>query len=308
MPADVELKHIPLMTDPPTAITTTEAAPGQGAVCPYRRSIKGPFDIVGDVHGCAAELTDLLHQLGYRVTYGKTGGKTAGKTGGTFGEIECVTPPLGRTLVFVGDFVDRGPDSMTVLRLAMAACKGGHALAVIGNHDDKFWRWLKGRKVAVTHGLGATLQQLEGEPDRFREDLKAFFATLPSHLILDDGRLVVAHAGIKEAMIGEVSDRVRRFCLYGDTSGERNENGLPVRYHWAAEYRGGATVVYGHTPVADARWVNKTLCIDTGCCFGGKLTALRWPERELVSVAARQVYARRLRAFGHPPVRPDLAP
>ena len=140
-----------------------------------------------------------------------------------------------------------------------------------------------------------------------REKLLAFFARLPSHLGLDGGSLVVAHAGIKETMIGSTSDQVRRFCLYGDTSGERDASGLPIRYHWAAEYKGRTTIVYGHTPVSQAHWVNNTLCLDTGCCFGGRLSCLRWPEREIVSVGAKDVHATRLRPFGHPPVRPELA-
>ena len=105
-------------------------------------------------------------------------------------------------------------------------------------------------------------------------------------LCLDDGKLVVAHAGMKEEMQGRGSGKVRDFALYGETTGETDEFGLPVRYNWAAEYRGKAMVVYGHTPVPEPEWLNRTINIDTGCVFGGKLTALRYPEKELVSVPA----------------------
>ena len=114
--------------------------------------------------------------------------------------------------------------------------------------------------------------------------------------MLDGGRLVVAHAGLIERYHGRASGRVREFCLYGQTTGETDEYGLPVRYPWATEYRGRAVVVYGHTPVPAAEWLNNTLCLDTGCVFGGRLTALRYPERTLVSVPAARVY--------HPPARP----
>jgi protein phosphatase len=75
--------------------------------------------------------------------------------------------------------------------------------------------------------------------------------------------------------------------VFGETAGETDEFGLPVRPAWAADYRGNAALVYGHTPVREAEWLNDTINIYTGCVFGGRLTALRWPERELVSVAAR---------------------
>src|SRR5204863_2243151 len=112
-----------------------------------------------------------------------------------------------------------------------------------------------------------------------------------SHFVLDDGKLVVAHAGMKEIMQGRGSGAVRDFALYGETTGETDEFGLPVRYNWAAEYHGVAQVVYGHTPVPQPEWLNRTINIDTGCVFGGKLSALRYPEGELVSVPARRVYA-----------------
>jgi len=118
-----------------------------------------------------------------------------------------------------------------------------------------------------------------------------------SHYVLDDGKLVVAHAGMKESMQGRGSAAVRDFALFGETTGEIDEFGLPVRYNWAAEYRGSAMVVYGHTPVPEAEWLNRTINIDTGCVFGGKLTALRYPERELISVPARQTYAESKKPF-----------
>lgn len=110
---------------------------------------------------------------------------------------------------------------------------------------------------------------------------------------------MVAHAGLAEELQERSSGKVRSFAMYGETTGETDEFGLPIRYNWSTEYRGKAAVVYGHTPVARAEWLNNTICIDTGCVFGGALTALRYPERELVSVPAR--------AEHYPPVRPLAA-
>jgi protein phosphatase len=253
------------------------------------RNVGGPFDIVGDVHGCADELETLLGKLGYLVSWQGDGA-----------ERDCtVVPPQGRRAIFVGDLVDRGPRTPDVLRLVRSMVAAGTGLCVPGNHDVKLIRWLYGRNVKLTHGLAESAAQLERETPAFRERMKAFLDGLVSHLWLDGGALVVAHAGIGEEMIGRASGAVRQFCLYGETTGETDEFGLPVRYNWAAEYRGRTAVVYGHTPVVDAEWLNNTICVDTGCVFGGKLTALRWPEKELVEVPAARVYCE--------PVRPLAA-
>ncbi|MFJ3801553.1 polynucleotide kinase-phosphatase [Streptomyces sp. NPDC090088] len=230
--------------------------------------LTGPFDIVGDIHGCASELESLLAKLGYA---------------------DGVHPD-GRTAVFVGDLVDRGPDSPGVLRRVMSMVGSGNALCVPGNHENKYGRYLKGRKVQHTHGLAETIEQMDGESEEFTKQVREFIDGLVSHYVLDGGKLVVCHAGLPEKYHGRTSGRVRSHALYGDTTGETDEFGLPVRYPWAEDYRGRAAVVYGHTPVPEASWLNNTICLDTGAVFGGKLTALRWPERELVDVPAERVW------------------
>ena len=249
------------------------------------RDRTGPFDVIGDVHGCRTELETLLVRLGYRVTRDASG-RAAG-----------AVPPPGRTAVFLGDLVDRGPDSPGVLRLVMGMVAAGQALAVPGNHENKLTRALSGRNVQVSHGLAETLSQLAAEDEAFRKEVAGFCQGLVSHLVLDGGRLVVAHAGLKEAYQGRASARVRSFALYGDTTGETDEFGLPVRYPWASDYRGRAMVLYGHTPTPDPEWVNNTLCLDTGCVFGGRLTALRYPEKEIVAVPAERVWYEPARPF-----------
>ncbi len=252
-----------------------------------KRGETGPFDIIGDVHGCADELEMLLADLGYQVAWS--------------GKDVAVTPPPGRRAIFLGDFVDRGPRSPDVLRIAKAMVEAGTALAVVGNHDDKLKRHLSGKQVKVAHGLAETIAQLAEEPPEFAGQMRAWLDTLVSHYVLDGGKLVVAHAGLKEEMQGRASGAVRSFAMYGETSGEVDEFGLPVRYDWAADYKGVAKVVYGHTPVVEANWVNGTLCVDTGCVFGGKLTALRYPEMDVVEVAARATYYEPIRPLGGPP-------
>ncbi|SNS16509.1 polynucleotide kinase-phosphatase [Streptosporangium subroseum] len=249
-----------------------------------RRELTGPFDIIGDVHGCRSELETLLRTLGWEIAPGGTG----------------ATHPEGRTAVFVGDLVDRGPDSPGVLRLVMGMVTAGTALCVSGNHEQKLARALNGRKVKIAHGLQESLDQLAAEPEEFRRAALAFMDGLISHYRLDGGKLVVAHAGLKEAYHGRASGRVRSFALYGDTTGETDEYGLPVRYPWAREYRGRAMVVYGHTPVPETEWINNTICLDTGVVFGGRLTALRYPDKEIVSVPAEKVWYESVKPFAAP--------
>ncbi len=210
-------------------------------------------------------------------------------------------PPEGRRLVFVGDLCDRGPDTPGVYRLVMDAVQRGIAFCVLGNHEDKLLRWMKTPdKVKQNHGLAQSVEQFEKEPPELRTRVQEFIAKLPSHLVLDGGRLVVAHAGLTADMHGRVSGKVRAFAIYGDTTGESDEFGLPVRLNWAANYRARANVVYGHTPVLTPAWENRCICIDTGCVFGGALTALRYPEQELVSVPAEKQYAESKRPLGEP--------
>ena len=248
----------------------------------------GPFDIIGDVHGCFDELVSLLELMGYRVS------------GGADGHEVSAAHPDGRKAVFLGDLVDRGPGVVGVLRLVMSMVRSGSAICVAGNHESKLVRKLKGRDVQVSHGLAETLEQLATESDEFRETVAGFLDRLISHYVLDAGKLVVVHAGMKEEYEGRASARVRDFCLYGETTGETDEFGLPVRTDWAREYRGEAAVVYGHTPVEQPTWLNRTINVDTGCVFGGKLTALRYPENELISVPAERVY--------YDPIRPITGP
>nr|WP_042190118.1 polynucleotide kinase-phosphatase [Kibdelosporangium sp. MJ126-NF4]CEL19105.1 serine/threonine protein phosphatase [Kibdelosporangium sp. MJ126-NF4]CTQ95093.1 serine/threonine protein phosphatase(EC:3.1.3.16) [Kibdelosporangium sp. MJ126-NF4] len=253
-----------------------------------KRSETGPFDVIGDVHGCRVELEELLEKLGYALDRDGEGRPVG------------AAHPEGRRAVFVGDLVDRGPDTPGVLRLVMGMVDAGNAFCVCGNHEQKLTRALRGRNVRVSHGLAESLEQLGAETADFRKRAEDFCGGLIAHYVLDNGNLVVSHAGLPEHYHGRASGTVRSFALYGDSTGETDEYGLPVRYPWANDYRGRAMVLYGHTPTPTAEWINGTMCLDTGVVFGGRLTALRYPEKDIVSVAAHKVW--------YEPVRPLLPP
>ncbi|PHS02285.1 MAG: polynucleotide kinase-phosphatase [Blastopirellula sp.] len=258
-----------------------------------KRDEIGPFDIIGDIHGCCDELEELLENLGY---------KDASHTPPNdlpFGSSWYAHQ--SRKAIFVGDLVDRGPRVVDTLKTVMNMVAMGAAFCVPGNHDTKLLRKLRGKNPKLTHGLAETMAEIEALPDTEREpfckELITFLDGLISHYVFDNGKLVVAHAGMKAEMQGRGSGKVREFALYGETTGETDEFGLPVRYNWAAEYRGTANVVYGHTPVPEPEWLNRTVNIDTGCVFGGKLTALRYPENEFVSIPAKETYCESARPF-----------
>lgn len=249
-------------------------------------------DVLADVHGCLAELELLLARLGWE----------------RFDE--TWRHPDGRLLAVAGDVVDRGPAIVETVELLMRMVEAGDAVVTVGNHDDKLFRALSGRPVTVSHGLDASLRQLDAVPTSVRARARAFLGSLPSHAVLDDGRLVVAHAGLPEHLHGSSSDTTRDVAMYGLTRPGKDEWGLPIRVDWAADYHGEAYVVYGHTPVRAPLWRNRTIDIDTGCVFGGSLTAVRYPELEVVSVPALGVYQEkgspwRTLGPGGPPVGAD---
>lgn len=239
-----------------------------------RRHLHGPFDIIGDIHGCIDELRELLTLLGY------------------YSADDTWTQDDGRTIVFVGDLTDRGPDSPAVLELVLELHNAGISMLVIGNHDDKLLRYLGGANVKAAHGLALTIEQLQRhhDPDGLSTRTQHLLAGAPDHLLLDGGQLVVAHAGLPEPLHGKISKKVRAFALYGDVTGATDDDGYPVRRNWATHYHGTATVVHGHVVVKQPTRQNNVIDIDTGCVFGGTLTALRWPEDNLVSVPARSTY------------------
>lgn len=246
-----------------------------------KRAIHGPFDMIGDVHGCYDELCELLEKLGYVVDQ----------------DHDTAYSLQGRKVVFVGDLVDRGPKIPKVLKLVMSMVKEKRAYCVLGNHDGKLQRKLRGSNVQVVHGLEKTLEQLEREPEAFIQEVKQFLDGLVSHYVFDEGKLVVVHAGLRKELQGRESVKVRDLAMFGETTGEKDAFGLPVRLNWSNRYKGSAFVVYGHTPQAKARIINNTINIDTGCVYGGRLTAFRYPEKEIVDVKAKAVYYESARPF-----------
>ena len=256
-----------------------------------RKDEHGAFDLIGDVHGCCTELEELLQQLGYVAT--------VETNPDSFWHFPTYRHPEGRKAIFLGDLVDRGDRVLDTLKLVHNMRLVDSAMCILGNHENKLMRKLNGKNVKLNHGLEQTMAEIEAIPAGLRDtaatEINNWLKSLISHYVLDDGKLVVAHAGLREELQGRGSGYVRSFALYGETTGEIDSFGLPVRYQWANDYRGKAMVVYGHVPVLEAEWLNNTIDIDTGCVFGNKLTSLRYPEQELVSVKAKKVYCKPLK-------------
>ncbi|MFD3447355.1 bis(5'-nucleosyl)-tetraphosphatase PrpE [Microbacteriaceae bacterium 4G12] len=228
------------------------------------------YDVIGDIHGCFEELVTLTKDLGY-----------------TWEEGRPIHPH--RKLAFVGDITDRGPYSLRTVELIWElVIRQKEAYYSPGNHCNKLYRFFLGRKVQVAHGLETTVAEYEALPPNKQQDIRSKFMelyeTAPLYHMLDHGKLIVCHAGIRQDYIGKENKQVEKFVLYGDITGEKHPDGSPVRRDWAQYYTGEAWIVYGHTPVTKPRFVNHTVNIDTGAVFGGKLTALRYPEMETVSV------------------------
>ncbi|TYS15812.1 bis(5'-nucleosyl)-tetraphosphatase PrpE [Rossellomorea vietnamensis] len=235
------------------------------------------IDIIGDIHGCFDEFKELTGYLGYRWDSG------------------IPVHPDGRVLGFVGDLTDRGPNSLGVIETVWKLVTKQLAYYVPGNHCNKLYRYFLGNKVKILHGLETTIEELgrlpKKEMKRYKEMFIELYENAPLYQQLDSGNLIIAHAGITEELIGRQSKRVKTFVLYGDITGETNEDGTPVRRDWAFNYKGDAYVVYGHTPFSEVRNINRTYNIDTGAVFGGKLSALSYPELTTKSVKSGMPYA-----------------
>ena len=235
------------------------------------------YDIIGDIHGCFKELITLLEKLGYST------------------ETDIPVHQHGRRLAFVGDAMDRGPNSLKTLEFLFNLQDSDSLIYSPGNHCNKFYRYAKKHKVQEQHGLETTIAELNtlstDAREHFLKRYICFYEALPLYHTLDDGKLIIAHAGIRQDMIGaEPSEKIRVFTQYGDITGEKLPNGRPLRRDWAKMYKGDAFIIYGHTPVKEARFVNNTVNIDTGCVFGGDLTALRYPEMKIVSTPSAQAF------------------
>ncbi|MBU9713289.1 bis(5'-nucleosyl)-tetraphosphatase PrpE [Evansella tamaricis] len=232
------------------------------------------YDIIGDIHGCFQEMNELLDTLGYQMNDGN------------------ITHPEGRKPVFLGDLMDRGPNSLSVIYSVTRWVKEEKALYCPGNHCDKLYRYFLGRNVTISHGLETTVAELEVLGHKEYNHISSLFRNLyessPLYLVLDEGKLVVAHAGIRPDDIGKNNKRIKTFVLYGDITGEKHHDGRPIRRDWPSKYTYDTFVVYGHSPVQEPRQVGNTLNIDTGCVFGNSLSAFRWPEKQIVSVSSHQ--------------------
>ncbi|WP_077703110.1 bis(5'-nucleosyl)-tetraphosphatase PrpE [Virgibacillus dokdonensis] len=237
------------------------------------------IDVIGDVHGCFEELEQLFSKLGYKK------------------EQIIYIHPQQRVPVFVGDITDRGPHSLNVITLVYhMVITHKKARYVPGNHCNKLYRYFLGNKVQLRHGLETTVAEYKRcskeEQAIIRQRFMTLYEQAPLYLQIPECNAIIAHAGIKESYVGRADKKVTSFVLYGDTTGEFHADGRPVRRDWAAYYQGDKWIIYGHTPVLQPRFLNKTVNIDTGCVFGNQLTAFSLPEEKITAVSSKQPFVK----------------
>ncbi|WP_186763798.1 polynucleotide kinase-phosphatase [Planomicrobium sp. CPCC 101079] len=251
---------------------------------PLKKEVGPGIDLVGDVHGCFEELLELLGKLGYQKN-----------------EEGLFVHPDGRKFVSVGDVMSRGPASLETMQFFQQHVQRDLAFMVDSNHGWKIARWLDGRNVVLSHGdekVEAEFAAYENEAGsenakQLKTELKDLLLQAPSHLIFTANGVPVltcAHAGIKDEFIGKQSAAVSDFCRYGATGGS-DVQGKPIRKDWTASRTSQSLIVWGHDPKPRPLLINNTINIDQGVVFGGELTAYRYPEREFVSVSAKENYA-----------------
>lgn len=235
------------------------------------------IDVIGDIHGCYQELLTLFQELGYQSQNG------------------IPYHPDKRIPIFLGDITDRGPGSIKTIDLVYRIVieeKVGHY--VPGNHCNKLYRYFLGNKIQITHGLETTVAEFKALSKDSQALVKKQFIELYEqadlYITVPEVNAIVAHAGIREDLIGRNDKEAAVFVLYGDITGKSHDDGRPERRDWAQDYHGNRWIVYGHTPVKEARRINQTINIDTGCVFGNKLTAFRLPEETLTAVPSQQPY------------------
>ncbi len=212
------------------------------------------YAVIGDVHGCYYELKELITNL--QSKYGKD-----------------------ILIISVGDNVDRGDYNLKTLDLCIELFNEGKFIEVQSNHMDKFVRWLKGSNVKISYGMQKTVDEFLNLPktiqEQYRKKIIEYYSSAPLYVIVNK-ETVIAHAGIKDDMIGKTGKKVKSFVLYGQTTGRYTPEGFPERLDWTKERKLKANspkIVYGHVVFQKPYINNKCYGIDTGCVFGNKLTA-----------------------------------
>jgi serine/threonine protein phosphatase 1 len=206
--------------------------------------------VVGDIHGCYDELTELLDKAGLEKT---------------------------DRVVSVGDLITKGPKNREVLELFMTDKRFS---AVMGNHDLALRRRWNGEDLKLKSAQKKTHKELKSDKEKY----VAYFNTLP--FTIDLGKHLVVHAGLRPnvAMHSQTTDDLTRIRTLGEDPEGRD--GTP----WYDEYDGEQIVLFGHWPAAEPRRARKAIGLDTGCVYGYRLTAYIIETDEFVSVKAKQSY------------------
>src|SRR5215467_1521790 len=207
--------------------------------------------VVGDIHGCFDELTELLGLFNLQ---------------------------SDDRVIAVGDLITKGPKNREVLDLLMSDPRFS---SVVGNHDRKIRQKLRGEPVRLNKDQRRVLKEFGSDPGPY----EAFLRSLP--FTIDLGAHLIVHAGIRPGVDLDrqmASDMTEIRTMGGDPLQRR---GIP----WYRVYRGPQTILFGHWPAKQPRRAPYAIGLDTGCVYGGTLTAYVVETAEFIRVPARQKYA-----------------
>ncbi|MCD8483784.1 MAG: metallophosphoesterase [Verrucomicrobia bacterium] len=218
-----------------------------------RQLENGRIIIIGDVHGCAIQLQQLLDR---------------------------VNPGKNDQVLFVGDLVNKGPDSNSVIDLA----KTVNARCLMGNHERRLLRYRRQGDVSALKRLDVATAL------RLRKSDWAYLDECSDVFVLPEYQTLVVHAGFLPVIPWQQQDLniITEIQVLGEDGVPARRTQFPDAALWADYWQGPEFVIFGHTPLKEVYRQPFALGIDTGCVYGGKLTAFIFPEGRIVQVNGRK--------------------
>lgn len=222
---------------------------------------------IGDIHGCFLEMIELIHLMG---------GNSKKSYHPYLGNITRINPPRGYCFVFVGDLINKGPNSVDVLLSVLDAIDRRVAMSVLGNHDELLRQYLKMDNVGIKEEFFKTITALESRGENVLQFVREHMKNMPYMLEFQKENILVSHCGL-DTPHQNISLKSRIRSIYG------------YKHHdWAQNYQGKIKVIHGHLVVNEAVERNNTINLDTGCYMGLALSGFDHYNNKFYKVKSRQ--------------------